>query len=104
MDAEDDSKGAEDDKVTARCRFADAEGAKKALECLKDVEGVLVSTVLLTGTDEDEFWDEINAKLKAKFDNPDKNRGKGKGKGKKGKGKDKGKGEGKGKRDKGSRD
>merc|ERR1712086_477962 len=85
-----------DGKAVAHCRFYDAEGAQKAMECLADaqIEGEKVTCTLLTGESEDAFWADLNAYLKVQHEKGGgKGKGKDKGKGKgKGKGKDKGKG------------
>jgi len=94
MDDKDESSsdGDKDEFVTARCRFNDAECAKKAAEELTEVDGSKVEVTMLSGADEEAFWEATNKKLKDMFDNPNP-----KGKGKKGKGKGKGKSKGKGK-------
>jgi len=96
-DEEEDEEDEEEGPSSARCRFEEAEGAKAAIEGLKDteVQGAKVEAVLLEGAAEDAFWEETNQKLKEAYDNP-KPKGKDKGK-KKGKGKGKSKG-GKGKK------
>eukprot|EP00435_Cladocopium_sp_Y103_P023679 s4863_g5.t1 len=81
----------EESPVTARCRFADPEGASGALTALSgaEVQGATVEVALLEGEEEEAYWEESNRKRKEAFENP---KGKGKdGKGKKGKGKGKGK-------------
>jgi len=89
--------------LTAKARFADAEGAKKVAAELKDLDGVAVACKVLEGDEEKAFWERLweraeNCKGKDKD-------GKGKGKGKKGKdGKGKGKkGKDKGKKGKGKK-
>jgi len=82
-----------DEPVVARCRFDDPEGAKKASASLTEVEKVKVEVEVLTGEEEELFWERTNERLRAAFENPSK--GKSKGKGKKGKSKGKGKDKGK---------
>merc|ERR1739838_660224 len=92
-DSEDPETEEEAASATARCRFVDADSAKKALDNLRELDEAKVEVVLLTGAEEEKFWAETNAKLKDLFDNPRTFKGKGKDKGKgKGKGKAKGKG------------
>ena len=94
--AEDKDEEAEEEEeeecpMTARCRFADPEGASGAVTALSgsEVQGAIVEVSLLQGDEEEAYWEETNRKRKEAFDNP---KGKGKdGKGKKGKGKEKGK-------------
>eukprot|EP00927_Polykrikos_kofoidii_P079284 TRINITY_DN76072_c0_g1_i1.p1 TRINITY_DN76072_c0_g1~~TRINITY_DN76072_c0_g1_i1.p1 ORF type:complete len:398 (-),score=108.47 TRINITY_DN76072_c0_g1_i1:116-1309(-) len=82
--------------MSAHVRFDDAEGPKKALADLKEIEGTQVTVRILDGEDEIAFWE----KTYSAFDGKGKAKGKGgKGKGKKGKG---GKGKG-GKGGKGNR-
>lgn len=88
---EEEAEEEEESPVTARCRFADPEGASGALTALSgaEVQGATVEVALLEGEEEEAYWEESNRKRKEAFENP---RGKGKdGKGKKGKGKGKGK-------------
>jgi len=77
----------------ARARFGDAESAAACIAELKEVDGVAVTTRVLAGDEERNFWERL-------WQAADKGKGKGKGKGKdKGKGKGK-KGKGKGKKGK----
>jgi len=76
MDAEDGSEDSEDNKTIARCRFFDPEGAQRALDGVAEVQGLKVQAGLLTGADEEAFWAEVNAGLKAVFDKGGKDKGK----------------------------
>jgi len=85
--------------VSARARFADAEGAAAAANGLKEINGKPVTCRVLDGDEEQKFWERLWQKADARQNDKGKSKGKGKGKDGKGKGK-KGKGKGKGKKSK----
>lgn len=83
----------EEETLTARARFFEPEDAKAAAESLKEVSDTPVTVSLLSGADEEAFWENVNRKLKEAFENPKGKGGKkGKGKGKESKGKGKSRG------------
>eukprot|EP00930_Biecheleria_cincta_P088750 TRINITY_DN77_c1_g2_i1.p1 TRINITY_DN77_c1_g2~~TRINITY_DN77_c1_g2_i1.p1 ORF type:complete len:471 (+),score=150.70 TRINITY_DN77_c1_g2_i1:32-1414(+) len=79
---EDEGEEEEDDEasvpVSARARFADAEGAAAAAKGLKEINGKPVSCSILDGEEEQKFWE----RLWQKADQARQDKGKSKGKGK----------------------